>query len=161
MLTEGLVFASTLWIGTTLQFALDSGGWPFARAWLVTLLPSASLIIATVAVPTLFAGWAVGAHGSVIRARQWVPIALACGIGTEGCLAAYRLVVGPAASTGIQAQRYYLYLWAAAAAGGLCALALCWLDRVRGVGLACLAAPLATLSAVAGFLVLEAALGPT
>jgi Zn-dependent protease with chaperone function len=159
MVVDGLVFASALWIGSTLQFALDSGGLLFARAWLVTLLPSASLIIVTVAALALSAGWALWAHGGGIRARQWVLIVLACGIGAEGCLAAYRFVAGPAASTGIQAQRYYLYIWAAAAAGGLCTLAFCWLDRVRGAGLACLAAPLATLTAVAGFLVVEAALG--
>jgi hypothetical protein len=159
VVVDGLVFASALWIGSTLQFALDSGGPTFARAWLVTLLPSASLIIVTVAVLALSAGCALWAQGGAIRARHWILVVLACGIGAEGCLAAYRFIAGPAASTGIQAQRYYLYIWAAAAAGGLCTLALCWLDRVRGAGLACLAAPLATLTAVAGFLVLNTALG--
>ncbi len=41
----------------------------------------------------------------------------------------------------------------------MCTLALCWLDRARGVGVACLAAPLATLTAVAGFLGVNTALG--
>lgn len=163
VVVDGLIFASALWIGSTLQVALDGGGPAFARAWLVTLLPSASLIVVTVGVLALSAGWALWARpawaSGGIRARQWVLVVLACGIGAEGCLAAYRLIAGPAASLGIQAQRYYLYIWAAAAAGGLCTLTLCWLDRARGAGLACLAAPLATLTAVAGFLVLEAALG--
>jgi hypothetical protein len=41
----------------------------------------------------------------------------------------------------------------------VCTLVLCWLDRARGAGLACLAAPLATLTAVAGFLAVNTALG--
>jgi len=176
---DGLVFASALWIGSTLQFALDSSGLALARAWLVTLLPSAGLVIGTVAVLALSAGWALWARtdratapawmiedgnplawpSGGIRARHWVTVALTCGIAAEGCLAAFRFIAGPAASLGIQAQRYYLYIWVAAAAGGVCTLALCWLDRARGAGLACLAAPLATLTAVAGFLVVNTALG--
>jgi Zn-dependent protease with chaperone function len=176
---DGLVFASALWIGSTLQFALDSSGLALARAWLVTLLPSAGLVIGTVAVLALSAGWALWARtdratapawmtedgnplpwpSGGIRARQWVTVALACGIAAEGCLAAFRFIAGPAASLSIQAQRYYLYIWVAAAAGGVCTLALCWLDRARGAGLACLAAPLATLTAVAGFLLVNTALG--
>jgi Zn-dependent protease with chaperone function len=176
---DGLVFASALWIGSTLQFVLDSGGLALARGWLVTLLPSASLVIGTVAALALSAGWALWARtggatapawmieggnppawpSGGIRARQWVTVALACGITAEGCLVAFRFIAGPDASLGIQAQRYYLYIWAAAAAGGVCTLALCWLDRARGAGLACIAAPLATLTAVAGFLVVNTALG--
>jgi Zn-dependent protease with chaperone function len=174
-----LIFASALWIGSTLQFVLDSGGPVLARAWLVTLLPSAGLIIATVAILALSAGWALWARTSRaaapawmieggtppawpsggIRARQWVLAVLACGLAAEGSLIALRFIAGPAASLDVQAQRYYLYIWVAAAAGGVCTLALCWLDRVRGVGLACLAAPLATLTAVAAFLVYNTALG--
>lgn len=176
---DGLVFASALWIGSTLQLVLDNSGLALARAWLVTLLPSASLVIATVAVLALSAGWTLWARtgratapawmteggnplawpSGGIRARQWVTVALACGIAAEGCLAAFRFIAGPPASLGIQAQRYYLYIWVAAAAGGVCTLALCWLDRARGAGLACLAAPLATLTAVAGFLAVNTALG--
>jgi Zn-dependent protease with chaperone function len=176
---DGLVFASALWIGSTLQFVLDNSGLALARAWLVTLLPSAGLVIGTVAVLALSAGWALWARtgratapawmteggnplawpSGGIRARQWVTVALACGIAAEGCLAAFRFIAGPAASLGIQAQRYYLYIWVAAAAGGVCTLALRWLDRARGAGLACLAAPLATLTAVAGFLAVNTALG--
>ena len=176
---DGLVFASALWIGSTLQFALDSGGPALARAWLVTLLPAAGLVTGTVAVLALSAGWALCARtggatapawmiedeaplawpSGGIRARQWVTVALTCGIAAEGCLAAFRFIAGPAASLGIQAQRYYLYIWVAAAAGGVCTLVLCWLDRSRGAGLACLAAPLATLTAVAGFLVVNTSLG--
>jgi Zn-dependent protease with chaperone function len=176
---DGLVFASALWIGSTLQFVLDSSGLALARAWLVTLLPSAGLVIGTVAVLALSAGWALWARtgratapawmieggnplawpSGGIRARQWVTVALACGIAAEGCLVAFRFIAGPAASFGIQAQRYYLYIWVAAAAGGVCTLVLCRLDRARGAGLACLAAPLATLTAVAGFLVVNTALG--
>ena len=176
---DGLVFASALWIGSTLQLVLDNSGLALARAWLVTLLPSASLVIATVVVLALSAGWTLWARtgratapawmiegenplawpSGGIRARQWVTVALACGIAAEGCLAAFRFIAGPPASFGIQAQRYYLYIWVAAAAGGVCTLALYWLDRARGAGLACLAAPLATLTAVAGFLVVNTALG--
>ena len=175
----GLIFASALWIASTLQFVLDTGGLALARAWLVTLLPSAGLVIATVAILALSAGWALWARtgraaapawmtergnplawpSGGIRARQWVTVALACGIVAEGCLLAFRFIAGPASSLALQAQRYYLYIWVAAAAGGVCTLALCWLDRVRGIGLACLAAPLATLTAVAAFLVANTALG--
>jgi Zn-dependent protease with chaperone function len=179
VVVDGLVFASALWLGSTLQFVLDSSGLALARAWLVTLLPSSSLVIGTVAVLALSAGWALWARtlrataptwvtqggnqpawpSGGIRARQWVPVALACGIAAEGSLVAFRYIAGPAATLDIQAQRYYLYIWVAAAAGGVCTLALCWLDRARGAGVACLAAPLATLTAVAGFLVVNTALG--
>jgi Zn-dependent protease with chaperone function len=175
----GLIFACALWISSTLQLVLDAGGLALARAWVVTLLPSADLINGTVVVLALSAGWALWARtgratapawmieggnppawpSGGIRARQWVTVALACGIAAEGGLVAYRFIAGPAASLAFQAQRYYLYIWVAAAAGGVCTLALCWLDRVRGPGLACLAAPLATLTAVAGFLILNTALG--
>jgi Zn-dependent protease with chaperone function len=175
----GLVFASALWLASTLQFLLDASGVALARAWLVTLLPSADLVIGTVAILALSAGWALSARTGRatapawmieggkplawlpdgIRARQWATVAVACGIAAAGCLVAFRFIAGPAASLAFQAQRYYLYIWVAAAAGGVCTLALCWLDRVRGVGLACLAAPLATLTAVAGFLILNTALG--
>jgi len=77
----------------------------------------------------------------------------------EACLAAFRFIAGPPASLASQAQRYYLYIWVAAAAGAACTFALCRLDRARGAGVACLAAPLATLTAVAGFLVMNTALG--
>jgi hypothetical protein len=175
----GLIFACALWISSTLQVVLDSGGLALARAWVVTLLPSAGLITGTVAVLALSSGWALWARrgraaapawmieggnppawpSGGIRARQWVTVALGCGVAAEGGLVAYRFIAGPAASLAFQAQRYYLYIWVAAAAGGVCTLALCWLDRVRGPGLACLAAPLATLTAVAGFLILNTALG--
>lgn len=179
VVVDGLIFASALWIGSTLQFALDSGGFAFARSWLVTLLPSASLVIAAVAVLALSAGWALWAQARAasapawmagggnrpalpsggIRARHWILVMLACGIAAEGCLVAFHFIAGPAPSTAIQAQRYYLYIWVAAAAGGVCTLALSWLDRSRGTGLACLAAPLATLTAVVEFLVVNTALG--
>jgi Zn-dependent protease with chaperone function len=175
----GLIFASALWIASRLQFALDAGGLALARAWLVTLLPSADLVTGTVAILAMSGGWALWARSGRatapawiiesgnpltwpsggIRARRWVTVALTCGIAAEGCLAAFRFIAGPAASPAFQAQRYYLYIWVAAAAGGVCTLALCWLDRVRGIGLACLAAPLATLTAVAGFLIVNTALG--
>ena len=112
----GLIFASALWIASTLQFVLDTGGLALARAWLVTLLPSADLVIATVAVLALSAGWALWARtrraaapawmteggnplawpSGGIRARQWVTVALACGVVAEGCLLAFRFIAGPA-----------------------------------------------------------------
>src|SRR5262245_21243518 len=176
---DGLSLASALWIGSTRQFALDAGGPTLARAWLVTLLPSASLIVATVAVLALAAVWALWARtagaaapawvteggnrpawpSAGLRARHWVPAALATGIAAEGSLATFRFIAGPPASLAIQAERYYLYVWVTAAAGAVCALTLGWLNRARGVGVACLAAPLATLTAVAGWLAVNTALG--
>jgi hypothetical protein len=176
---DGLIFASALWIASTLRFMFDIGDPGLARAWLVTSLPSASLVVGTVAVVALSAGWALWARtgrgtapawmveggnplawpSGGLRARQWVTVALACGIVAEGCLVAFHYIAGPASSLALQAQRYYLYVWVAAAAGGVCTLVLCWLDRDRGVGLACLAAPLATLTAVVAFLVANTALG--
>ena len=69
---DGLVFASALWIGSTLQFALDSSGLALARAWLVTLLPSAGLVIGTVAVLALSAGWALWARTDRATAPAWM-----------------------------------------------------------------------------------------
>jgi len=77
----------------------------------------------------------------------------------EGSLVILRLIEGPPASLATQAQRYYLYIWVAAAAGAACTLTLCRLDKARGAGVACLAAPLATLTATAGFLVVNTVLG--
>ena len=179
VVVNGVIFAAALWIGSTLQFALDNGGLTLARAWLVTLLPSAGLIIAAVTILALSAGWALMARTSqatapawliergnppawasgALRARQWVLVALASGMAAEGTLAAFRFIAGPPASLAAQAQRYYLYIWVAAAAGLVCTLVLCRLDRARGAGVACLAAPLATLTAVAGFLAVNTALG--
>jgi len=174
-----LIFASALWIASTLQFVLDNGGLALGRAWLVTLLPSAGLITGTVAVLALSAGWALLARtgraaapawliengkppawpSGAVRARQWALAALASGVMAEGCLAAFRFIAGPPNSLASQAQRYYLYIWVTAAAGAACTFVLCRLDKARGAGVACLAAPLATLTAVAGFLVMNTALG--
>jgi len=163
---NGLIFASALWIASTLQFVLDNGGLTLARAWLVTLLPSAGLVTGTVAVLALSAGWALLARSGRaaapawmmesgnppawpaggIRARQWGLAALASGVMAEACLAAFRFIAGPPASLASQAQRYYLYIWVAAAAGAACTFALCRLDRARGAGVACPAAPLLSSS---------------
>jgi Zn-dependent protease with chaperone function len=176
---NSLIFASALWIASTLQFVLDSGGLTLGRAWLVTLLPSADLVTGTVAVLALSAGWALWARtgraaapawvierGDPLawpsggpRARQWALAALASGIMAAGSLAAFHFIAGPPTTLASQAQAYYLYIWVAAAAGAACTLTLCRLDRARGAGVACLAAPLATLTATAGFLVMNTALG--
>ena len=176
---NSLIFASALWIASTLQFVLDSGGLALGRAWLVTLLPSAGLVTGTVAVLALSAGWALWARtGRAIApawviergdppawpsgglpARQWALATLASGAVAEGSLAALHFIAGPATTLASRAEAYYLYIWVAAAAGAACTLALCLLDRARGAGVACLAAPLATLTATAGFLVMNTALG--
>ena len=176
---NSLIFACALWIASTLQFVLDSGGLTLGRAWLVTLLPSAGLVTGTAAVLALSAGWALWArtgrpaapawvieHGDPpawpsggLRARQWALAALASGVVAEGSLAALHFIAGPPTTLASQAEAYYLYIWVAAAAGAACTLALCLLDRARGAGVACLAAPLATLTATAGFLVMNTALG--
>ena len=176
---NALIFASALWMATTLQFALDNGGLTLGRAWLVTLLPSTSLVTGTAAILALSAGWALWARtGRVaapawliecgsppawplggLRAWQWALAALVSGVVAEGSLAVFRFIAGPPASLAIQAQRYYLYIWVAAAAGAACTFTVCRLDRARGAGVACLAGPLATLAAVAGFLILNTAPG--
>lgn len=176
---NGSIFAAALWIGVRLQSLLDDPGVTFGRGWLVTVLPSTDLVIGTVVVLALSAGWALWArsgqhaapawlieHGTppawpsgTLRARRWVIAALVSGIIAEGSLVAFHFIAGPPTTLAIQAQRYYLYIWVVAAAAGTCTLALCRMDGVRGAGLACLAAPLATLTAVAGFLVVNTALG--
>jgi Zn-dependent protease with chaperone function len=179
VIVSSLIFASALWIGAALQFVLDNGGPAMAREWLVIALPSSGLVIATVTILGLAASWALLARtsGTVapswitergnpplwetegLRARQWVITVIASGIVAEGALAARHFIAGPPTSLASQAQGTYLYTWVAAAAGAVCTFALCFLDRRRGAGVACLAAPLATLTAVAGFLAVNTALG--
>lgn len=179
VVVNGLIFATALWIGTTLQFLLDNAGAAFGRQWLVTVLPSTSLVRVTVAALALSAAWALWPRKAQLRApawliepggppiwpagglraRHWAAAALASGIAAEGCLAVFHFIAGPPVSLSVQAQRYYLYLWVAAAAGAACTVVLCRLDRARGPGVACLAAPLATLTAATGFLAVNTALG--
>jgi Zn-dependent protease with chaperone function len=176
---NSLIFACALWIASTLQFVLDSGGLTLGRAWLVTLLPSADLVTGTVAVLALSAGWALWARtgraatpawviergdppawpSGSLRAWQWALAALASGVVAEGSLAAFHFIAGPPTTLASRAEAYYLYIWVAAAAGAVCTLTLCLLDKARGAGAACLAAPLATLTATAGFLIMNTALG--
>jgi len=178
VVVSGLTFAAALWIATSLQFELDNRGVAFGRAWLVLTLPSASLVAVTVALLALSAAGALWARGRrrtasarpgergsssqpavSMRGRQWVVAALTCGIAAEGCLVALRFIAGPATSFQGQAQRYYLLIWVAAAAGGACTAALSLLGGVGGTGVAGVAAPLATVTAVAAFLVVNTALG--
>ena len=74
-------------------------------------------------------------------------------------LALYRAGAGRAETDAVAEQRLYLMFWAGGAAGGVAALSLVPLRPARGAGAAVLAALVASLTAVAGWLVLNTALG--
>jgi Zn-dependent protease with chaperone function len=174
-----VLFALLLWAAGSLELILDVGGWPVAKRWLVTVAGSWPTV-AAVAALAVAAAWALRAarRGPAPPAwllerggpRTWpaagraglgqaVAPALAGGLAGAGAIVAFRALAGPAASDAQLEQRFYLYVWVAAAAGAAVTLALGLLVPRRGVGVGLLAGPLASLVAVAGFLAMNTALG--
>jgi Zn-dependent protease with chaperone function len=178
LVVSSVAFAIMLWVASWLELALDQGGWALARLWLVTVVGSWPTIGA-VAVLAAAAAWALGAsrRGAVAPAwlleggasRPWpaagraglaeaVVPAVTVGLVGAGVIIGFRVVAGAAAPEALE-QRFYTFVWVAAAAGAAAVLALALLVPRRGVGIGALAGPLATLVAVAGFVVMNTVLG--
>ncbi len=176
---SSVVFAIVLWAASSLELALDRLGWMVVRLWLVTVLGSWPTLVA---VAVLAAVAAVALHASrqgamapawlLERGESWpwptagrpglaeaVVPAVAGGLAGAGAIIGFRVLAGPPASDTAGLQRFYTYVWVAAAAGGAVTLALGLLVPRRGVGVGALAGPLASLVAVAGLLAMTVVLG--
>ena len=179
LVASSVVFAIVLWAASSLELALDRLGWVVARLWLVTVLASWPTLGA-VAVLAAAAAWALGAsrRGALTPAwlleggESWpwptagraglaeaVVPAVAAGLAGAGAIIGVRVLAGRPASDAAALQRFYTYVWVAAAAGAAVTLALGLLVPRRGVGVGALAGPLASLVAVAGLLAMTVVLG--
>jgi hypothetical protein len=160
----GALFAVALWAGITLSTGFDQMGWTVVGSALITIFsawPAAGLALVLAAAAT----WALLAAPADPSARGRARVLGAVGVGAAaGAVAAlvlvgFRLVAGPAADNGEAELRFYAYVWLFAAAGVATAVALAARMRTRGLGVALLASPVASIVAVAGFLVLNTTLG--
>jgi hypothetical protein len=84
---------------------------------------------------------------------------VAAGVVGALVLVGFRLWAGPAAGFGEQEQRFYAYIWIFAAAGVAAAVVFGLRMRTRGLGVALLASPVASVVAAVGFIALNTALG--
>lgn len=176
---SSVVFATVLWAASSLELALDQGGWLVARLWLVTVLGSWPTLgaVATLAVA---AAWALGISRQGGMSPAWlleggapqswptprraglavaVVPAVAGGIVGAGAIVGFRALAGPPPSDAAGLQRFYTYVWVAAATGAAITLASALLLPRRGVGVGALAGPLASMIAVVGLLAMTIALG--
>ncbi|MGE5762608.1 MAG: M48 family metalloprotease [Mycobacterium leprae] len=175
----GALFAVVLWAATNLSNAFDWGGWTLANMFLLTTL-SARPAAAVALVLAAASAWALRAVGTNGTAPRWAidgdapgtwPMpgkprvlgTLACGVGA-GVIGAlvivgFRLVMGPAQGLREQEQRFYLYVWLFAAVGAATGFALVAVLPDRGLGLALLASPVASVTAAMGFVALNTASG--
>jgi Peptidase family M48 len=174
---NSVLFATVLWAAGSLQLALDWSGWVVARTWLVSVVGSWPTLAA---VPVLAAAWALrfSRQGALTPAwllergepQLWPATgrttlteagmsAVAAGLAGAAVIIGGRVLAGPPASDVAALERSYIYAWVAAAAGAAVALALALLVPRRGVGVAVLAGPLASLVAVAGLLAMNTVLG--
>jgi hypothetical protein len=176
------VFASMLWSSTLFQTAVDVGGWPLARATMPGLL-SPWLMVVLVAVLALASGLALAARPRGARAvpgwlteeappSSWLRpdepapgvvavtvAALVAGLAGVAVVVGYRMVAGPSPSDTVTYERFLAYQWvgALAAAATLVAAVVAW--PRRGPGAALVAGPLAAMVVLAGYLVLNVAIG--
>ena len=178
LVATGCVFTPALWLSTLLETPLELG-WDGVNAWLVTSLATTLVLVCTgvVACAALLGLWCARSsrpaprwlieRGSAGAWRAAAPRALrhallagvATGLAFAIALAVYRAIAGPAETDAVKEERLYLFFWMAGCAGGVAALALAALRPPRGAGAAALGAAIACLTAVAGWLVLNTALG--
>jgi Zn-dependent protease with chaperone function len=176
---NAVLFAAVLWVSASLETLLGAAGWLAGRLWLETLVASWPMLVAVtlLAVTVTWAlvasrsgavtpawlveqgesqPWPTIGHRSLVQATT---VGMAVGLAAVATQVAFRAVAGSASSPAVQEQRYYMFIWLAAAAGATAALALAMFAPRRGVGAGALAGPLACLIAVAGFLAMNTVLG--
>jgi hypothetical protein len=184
LLLTSAVFGSMLWSSTVFQSAVDRGGWPLARAALPRLL-APWLMVAIVGVLAVAGAVALRARPREVRplprwlaeepsAGDWPAVreavpgptavaasAVVTGLAGAAVLAGYRALAGPSPSDTVTLERFFAYEWVAAlaAAAALVAAVAAW--PRRGAGAALAAGPVAALVVLAGFLVLNVAVGGT
>ena len=174
----GLLFAVALWVGLNLSLAWDEGGWSLVSVALLTVLtPGPALVALALAVAS---GYAMRPHREGADAPHWAVVGnfhppwppltkprilgtLIVGIagGTMGTLMiiVFALVTGPAAGDVERMARAEMFMWLMAAVGGAAATALVLLQPARGLGTGLLASPVASVTAVIGFLIFNTARG--
>ena len=175
-----LLFTAAFWIASALETPLELG-WTGTRTWLVTLL-SSRLVLAALAVVAIAAAWGLWVARSPRPGPAWllergapgpwpssdrrdlvraIAIGVVTGLLFAGALGVLRAVAGPAGSDVAKQERFYLFVWMAAAAAFTAALALALARPQSGVGAAALGGTVACLTAIAGYLALNFALGST
>ena len=175
ILLVGALFAVVLWAATTIATAFDGGGWNYVSAALVTILGTRTPAFVALLLAAACA-WALWVNRAGGTAPPWAvergspvswptsekslllgAILVGTAAGTIGALVivGFRLFYG----SGQPELRYYLSLWVFAAVGAAAALGLVAAQPTRGVGVALLASPLASVTAAAGFVVFNTAQG--
>ena len=175
---NSVLYATVLWMASSLELALDQGGWVITRSWLVTVVASWP-VVAAVAALAAVAAWALSATRPGAGTPAWLlergdqrpwPVTgragmaqaattgVAAGLAGAGVIIVFRLLAGPAAGSALE-QRFYTYVWVGAMASASAALTLTLFSPRRGVGAGALAGPLACLTAMAGFVAMNTVLG--
>jgi hypothetical protein len=176
----GSLFALVLWAATTVRNSLELGGWELVRPVVVTLLtqrwPAAlSVAIALVVLAAVWLvrpaapgpAWAVDAQPVIawrvpaVRPglRQIAVSGLASGVAGAVAILVFRLLAGPAAGPAEQLQRFDTYVWVFSGAGAVTGLALLAGYGLRGLATGLLAAPIGSMVAAVGFLLINRAYG--
>jgi Zn-dependent protease with chaperone function len=178
LVVTGCVFTPVMWLSTLLETPLELG-WEGVNAWLVTSLSTTLVLACTgvVACAALLGLWSARASRPAPpwliergRAGTWPAAApralrdaLLTGVAVGLCFAVAlvlnRAFAGPADTDAVKEERLYLFYWMAGCAAGVAALALTALRPPRGAGAAALGATVACVTTVAGWLVLNTALG--
>ncbi len=180
LLVLSLLFSATLWIGTGLQTPLRLG-WTGTESWLVTAMHSWLVLSALAVLGLVVVLWAwTTRHARSAPAwilergdaapwpaapRRQLVIALStgllAGIVASAVLVAYRIAAGPSATLLIREERYYVFIWLAAAAALGAALPIVLSYVPRGAAIAAVSGTVACLATIAGWLALNVALGST
>ena len=174
LIVTSLIYSAALWVAITAEMPLTAG---LTKVWLVVTLSSWLVLAAAAAIAAACAlglwaadrprdvpGWVAerglprpwpsGEPGRLARA---LAIGLACGAVGVLALLALRLIAGPASDLAAREGRFYLFVWMTAAATSVALLALAAGQRRLGTGMG--AAVVACLTTIAGFLVMNTALG--
>ena len=178
LIVSSVLYATVLWMASSLELALDQAGWVITRSWLVTGVASWP-VVGTTIVLAAAAAWALQVTRPAAMTPRWLlergdprpwpvpaPVtvsqaattAVAAGLAGASVIIGFRILAGPAVGTVLE-QRFYTYVWIGAAAGASAVIALTLSTPKRGVGAGVLAGPLACLLAMAGFVAMNTVLG--
>lgn len=175
---NGVLFSVLLWASTQFQSSMEMGGWPLARQVLLSPTLSTWWVVGGVVLLGAFSTLAMSSRVGGAAAPAWlvkgasvpwpvappmlrrtVLVSLAAGATGAVALVAFRLVAGPTTDPGLTFQRFQSYQWLAASTGAAVLMTLAVLDRRRGPGAAMAWGPAGALIVMAGFLVMNTALG--
>ncbi|MFD1505652.1 hypothetical protein FE374_01355 [Georgenia yuyongxinii] len=179
LLTSAVVFSVAVWTASRLVDTLDAGGGAFALVALTNLDPPWLVTVTALALPAATA-LVLRGHGTGSRAPAWavelgdrpawlvgpgpglagtLMVGLSAGLAGAAAIVAFRLLAGPGGTGGEQLARYFGYVLVGATAAAAAMVAMGLAGGVRAVGAALVALPVAGLTPLAGFLVMNTALG--